>query len=168
MYLRYFEQKRPNRAVPFHALFLWQRFSHYNAVVVSKRILRFQRALSGRAFSFCTWKRSKVVSCAWWEQLESSNVTTDENLFWNFQQKMSLALRQTSQVFRSLSSTQTNVIIKTVVFIPESNWLYMTPGNSGISPALILSRLLKQNSKFFFRQDTTLSFNTLQRYLSQR
>jgi len=31
-----------------------------------------------------------------------------------------------------------------------------------------LSRLLKQNTKFFFRQDTMLSFDTLQRYLCQR
>ena len=41
----------------------------------------------------------------------------------------------------------------------------MTPGNSCLAEAQILSRLLKQNTKFLFRQDTMLSFDTLQRYL---
>ena len=58
----------------------------------------FHRALSVRAFSFCTWRHSEVVSCAWWEQLEWSDLTVDENLFSKFHQKMSLALRQPSQV----------------------------------------------------------------------
>jgi len=148
--------------------YFWQLYSHFNAMLVSKRALRFQRACSVRAFSFCIWKRSKVVSCAWWEKLEWLDGTFDQNLFSKFQQKLSLALRQPSQVFCSLSSTQRKVIIKRAVFKPETTWLYMKPGNSSISAVLILSRLVKQNTKFFFRQDTMFSFDTLQRYLSQR
>jgi len=54
---RSFPATTPFRAVPFDALFLWDRFSLCNAVQVSQRAFRYQRALSVRAFSFCAWRR---------------------------------------------------------------------------------------------------------------
>jgi len=39
--------------------------SLYKTVLVSKRALRFQRALSVRTFSLCTWRRWEAVSGAW-------------------------------------------------------------------------------------------------------
>jgi len=41
----------------------------------------------------------------------------------------------------------------------------MTPRNSCLAVAEVLSGLLKQSTKFFFRQDTMFSSNTLQRYM---
>jgi len=58
---------RPNRAFPFDALFLQERFSLYNTVLVSQCGYRFQRILSVRAFSLCSWRRWEAVSGAWWE-----------------------------------------------------------------------------------------------------
>ena len=71
---RYFRTRTPNRAVPFDALFLWQRYSLYKTILVSKRAFRFQHTLSMRAFSLCTWRRWEAVSCVWWEQLEWSDL----------------------------------------------------------------------------------------------
>ena len=61
--------------------------------------------------------------------------------------KTSLALRPPLQVSCSPSSTQTNIIIKTVCFRPETTWLYMTPGRpatrGGINRAIATSENFK-------------------------
>ena len=46
-----------------------------SSLLISKWALRFQRALSVRAFSLCAWRRWEAVSCAWWEQLQWSDLT---------------------------------------------------------------------------------------------
>jgi len=46
----------PTWAFPFDALFLWERFSLYNTVLISEQGYRFQRTLSVRAFSLCAWR----------------------------------------------------------------------------------------------------------------
>ena len=41
----------------------------------------------------------------------------------------------------------------------------MTPGKSCLAVAKLLAGLLKQNTKFLFRQDTMFSSDMLQRYI---
>ena len=73
----YFRSITPERALPFDAFFLWERFSLYNTMLVAKRALRFQRAggaerqweargeNSGNGRTY-TWRHPpSAVTCLW-------------------------------------------------------------------------------------------------------
>ena len=102
----------PSKHVAFNSLFQWKHFLCAPEGAERRWAASGENSLNGR-----TW----------------------QGPLWNFEQKMALTLRPPPQVYYSPSSTQTNIIIKTVSFGPETTfisrqWLRTACGSSNLKP----------------------------------
>jgi len=108
---RYFRARRPNRAVPFDALFLAALFTLQNGA-------RLQASTSLSTYFFCEsilFVHLKALRGGELRLMRTVGmVRLDEILFETLSQKLALTLRPPPQIYCSPSSAQSNVIIKPV------------------------------------------------------
>ena len=144
---RYFRARRPNQAILsmcffYDSVFLFtiqcsspsEHFPFYENILfvrVFESILflweHSLRTQSMRVFSLCTWRCCAAVSCAWWEQLERSDL-------------MRFSLKLWAKNGTSPETTTTTSLLQSIVYTNQDTILLSKQYNLDMKPHCIIWR----------------------------